>query len=270
MRPILVLLGSILVPLLAACSGSGDTPRVLLATTTSTDDSGLLDFVLPPFEEREGVEIDRIAVGTGRALALARRGDADLVLVHAREREDAFVAQGWGVERRDVMWNDFAIAGPAEDPAGVGDAQDAADALRRIAAAGAKFISRGDDSGTHSRERGLWEAAGIAPAWPGYEEAGQGMGACLNIAHQTRGYLLTDRGTWLAFAGHMDLVVLFEGGPDLRNPYGAILVNPERHPHVNAEGARKLVDYLTSPEGQARIAAFRIGGEALFHPAEER
>ena len=272
MRTTLLLFFVLLLPFLTACGGPEAPPRIRLATTTSTDDSGLLDFILPPFEAREGVKVDRIAVGTGRALALARRGDADIILVHARAREDAFVAEGWGVDRRDVMWNDFVIAGPGEDPAGVEGATDAADALRRIAAAGARFISRGDDSGTHTRELDLWKAAGITsawPAWPEYKEAGQGMGPCLTIADQARGYVLTDRGTYLAFGARVDLEVLVEGDPALRNPYGAILVNPERHPHVNAAGARKLLDYLTSPGGQAKIAAFRVDGQALFHPHAE-
>ena len=215
------------------------------------------------------MQVDRIAVGTGRALALARRGDADLVLVHARAREDAFVAAGSGIDRRDVMWNDFVIAGPAEDPAGAREATSAAAALRRIAAAEASFVSRGDDSGTHTRERDLWKAAGIEPDWPNYRDAGQGMGACLNIADELCAYVLTDRGTYLAFGERVDLVVLVEGDPALRNPYGAILVNPERHAHVNAKGARKLLDYLTSAEGQAKIADFRLGGEVLFHPHGE-
>ena len=269
MRLMLLFSFVIVYPLLTACGGPRNTTRIRLATTTSTDDSGLLDALLPPFEAREGVKVDRIAVGTGRALALARRGDADLILVHARAREDAFVAEGWGVDRRDVMWNDFVIAGPAEDPAGIAGATNAADALRRIAAAEARFISRGDDSGTHTRERDLWKAAGIAPSWPDYKEAGQGMGACLNIADQTRGYVLTDRGTYLALGKRVDLEVLLEGDLALRNPYGAILVNPKRRPHVNADGARKLLDYLTSPEGQAKIAAFRVDGQVLFHSSAE-
>jgi len=258
MRLPLLLSIALAVSLLTTCGGTGDIPRIRLATTTSTDDSGLLDHLLPPFEAREAVKIDRIAVGTGRALALARRGDADLILVHARAREDAFVTEGWGIDRRDIMWNDFVIAGPAEDPAGVGKAVDAADALRRIAASRATFISRGDDSGTH-----------ISPAWPDYKDAGQGMGSCLNIANQARGYVLTDRGTYLARGERLDLDVLLEGDSALRNPYGAILVNPKRHPHVNASGARKLLDYLTSPDGQARIAAFRVDGQVLFHPHAE-
>jgi tungstate transport system substrate-binding protein len=253
-------------PCLSACGTLDDPPRIRLATTTSTDDSGLLEFVLPPFEAREGVKVDRIAVGTGQALALGRRGDADLVLVHARTLEDEFVAEGWGIDRRDVMWNDFVIAGPAADSARVADATDAAEALRRIAAAKAKFISRGDDSGTHTRELELWKTAGIKPAWSEYKEVGQGMGSCLIVADQTRGYVLADRGTYLALGHRVDLAVLVEGDPGLRNPYGAILVNPDRHPHVNADGARRLLEYLTSPEGQAKIAAFRVDGQVLFHP----
>jgi tungstate transport system substrate-binding protein len=215
------------------------------------------------------VKVQRIAVGTGRALAIAKAGDADILLVHARSREDAFVAEGWGIDRRDIMWNDFVIAGPAEDPAGTKAAAGAAEALERIAAAKSAFISRGDDSGTHTRERNLWRTAGLTPDWAGYREAGQGMGACLNIAHEKRAYLLVDRGTFLAYAKEVDLVVLVEGDPALRNPYGAILVNPEKHPHVNAGAARKLLDYLTSDEGQRAIGAFRKNGEVLFHPHRE-
>jgi tungstate transport system substrate-binding protein len=255
--------------LLTSCGGSAEPPHLRLATTTSTDDSGLLDFILPPFEEREGVKVDRIAVGTGRALKIAERGDADILLVHARAREDAFVAAGWGIDRRDIMWNDFVIAGPAADPSGLKGAADAVDALQRIAADKAAFVSRGDDSGTHTRERGLWKAAGITPDWTAYKEAGQGMGACLTIADETESYVLTDRGTFLAFGGKVDLKVLVDGDPALRNPYGAILVNPEKHPHVKVDLARKLLDYLTSPEGQAKIAAFRVDGKVLFHPHSE-
>jgi tungstate transport system substrate-binding protein len=250
----------------AACGGPGAPPHIRLATTTSTEDSGLLDYLLPPFEKKEGVKVDRIAVGTGEALAIARRGDADIVLVHARAREDEFVAKGFGIDRRDVMWNDFLIAGPAEDPAGIAKAGDAEDAFRRIAAARAKFISRGDDSGTDTREKSIWQATGITPDWPGYKEAGQGMGACLTLADETRSYVLTDRGTYLAWKKRSDLQVLTQGGDALKNPYGVILVNPVKHPGVNVKGARKLLEYLVSPEGQERIAAFRVGGQVLFHP----
>lgn len=249
---------------LAAC-GDGPTTgtRVRLATTTSTENSGLLQELLPPFEEASGYRVEVVAVGTGKALALGKRGDADILLVHARTREDAFVAAGHGVDRRDVFWNDFVILGPKSDPAGVRGWIDAVQALHAIAGAGAGFVSRGDDSGTHTRERELW---GTRPEWPGYMEAGQGMGPCLTIADEKAAYVLADRGTYLARRKKLDLEVLIEGDPRLHNPYGAILVNPARHPHVNAVGARKLLDYLVSPEGQKRVRDFRVAGEVLFHP----
>ncbi len=255
---------------LMACGENGDSAaeRVRLATTTSTENSGLLDHLLPSFEEATGLRVDVIAVGTGQALANAERGDADLILVHAREREDAFVTAGHGIDRRDMMWNDFVIVGPPDDPAGIHGETNAALALPRIADSGNVFVSRGDDSGTHIRELALWEATHSYPR-DGYLEAGQGMGACLVIAHEKRGYTLTDRGTFLAFRDRLDLVVHVEGDVRLRNPYGAILVNPEKHEHVNADGARKLIDYLTSDEGQAAIGGFRVGDEVLFHPARE-
>lgn len=267
MRRILPLvLAGLVLGVLAGCGGGPRERPIRLATTTSTDNSGLLRAILPAFEERYGASVDVIAVGTGRALKHGEDGDADLLLVHARAREDAFVAAGYGVDRRDVMWNDFVILGPAADPAGIADAPDAAEALRRIARAQATFISRGDDSGTHTKERGLWAAAGARPGWDAYISAGSGMGACLTMADEKRAYVLADRGTFLAFRARLDLVVLHSGGPALRNPYGAILVNPARHAHVNAAGARALLDHLTSKEGQAAIAAFRVKGEVLFHP----
>jgi tungstate transport system substrate-binding protein len=250
---------------LVACGASTEPSVIVLATTTSTDNSGLLDALLPPFEKREGIKVNRVAVGTGRALALAKRGEADLILVHARAREDAFVAEGFGIDRRDIMWNDFVIAGPPADPAGIRGTTGAAKALAKIAAAEADFISRGDDSGTHIREQSLWKAAGLVPGWTGYREAGQGMGPCLTIAHEKQAYVLSDRGTFLSYGQRVDLEVLCEGDPALRNPYGAILVNPAKHPHVRVKAARKLLNYLTSPEGKDRIDAFRVDGEILFH-----
>ncbi len=252
---------------LLGCQGQRGATRLRLATTTSTHSSGLLAALLPPFEEREGITVETIPAGTGQALALGERGDVDLVLVHARAREDAFMAAGHGLERRDVMWNDFVIVGPPADPAGVKGTSDAAAALAAIAKAGAGFVSRGDDSGTHIRERALWDEAGGRASWSAYVEAGQGQGACLTIADQTRAYMLTDRGTYLAFRGELELEVLVEGDPALRNPYGAMVVNPDRHPKVRAELARRLLDYMTSAEGQRRIAEFRVDGEVLFHPA---
>jgi len=257
-----------LIALLAACGDAAQRPRVRLATTTSTENTGLLEYLLPEFERREKIEVQVIAVGTGQALKLGERGDADLVLVHARAREDAFMAAGFGVERRDVMWNDFVILGPRADPAKV-RGKDATAALRKIAGAKELFVSRGDDSGTHTRERMLWKAAGIdAPRREEfYLEAGQGMGKCLIIADERRAYILADRGTFLAFRRKLDLDVLVDGDPALHNPYGATLVSPERHPGLNVSAARKLLDFLTSPETQRRIAAFRVDGQVLFHPA---
>jgi len=255
--------------LTAGCGEDDAPPRLRLATTTSTDNSGLLRAILPAFEAQYGGPVDVVAVGTGQALKLGERGEADLLLVHARAREDAFVAAGHGIDRRDIMWNDFVIAGPASDPAGIAGGTEGAAALAKIAAAGVHFVSRGDDSGTHTRERALWERAGGRPAWSGYLDAGQGMGPCLTIADEKRAYVLTDRGTFLAYRGRLDLEILVEGDPALRNPYGAMRVNPARHAHVNAAGAKALLDYLGSEACQAAIAAFRVDGEALFHPAQE-
>jgi len=260
---IVALLASLL--LLGACR-SEDLPRVRLATTTSTDNSGLLDDLLEDFKKLHPTDVQVIAVGTGQALALGTRGDADLVLVHAREREDRFMEEGHGLERRDVMWNDFVVLGPPPDPAGIRGSQDVAHALASVREAGARFVSRGDDSGTHIRERALWEAAGGAPCGDAYLEAGQGMGQCLIMADEKGAYILADRGTYLAFRDKIDLEVMVEGDRRLRNPYGAMVVDPARHEGVNAEGARKLLDYLTSKRGQDRIAAFRVDGEVLFHP----
>lgn len=266
MRTLVILSLTLAVAGLVAC---GDRTSIRLATTTSTENSGLLADLLPAFEAKEGIQVETIAVGTGAALKLGMNGDADILLVHARTREDEFVAEGYGVDRRDIMWNDFVIAGPPSDPAGVRGQIDATAALKRIAQAEAVFVSRGDDSGTHTRERALWKAAGGRPEWDDYVEAGQGMGACLNIADEKQGYVLTDRGTFLAYGKKVDLVVAVEGDTGLRNPYGAILVNPDKHPHVKAEAARKLLEYLTSAEGQKRIGDFRKDGKILFHPNTE-
>jgi tungstate transport system substrate-binding protein len=251
--------------LLAACGGE-DAPKVLrLATTTSTSDSGLLEFLLPPFEKKEHVEVQVVAVGTGQALELGKRGDADLVLVHARSLEDEFVRAGHGTDRRDVMYNDFIVLGPPADPAGA-KGKGVVDAFRAIAAAGAPFVSRGDKSGTHIREKEIWEKAGGAPKGDAYLEAGQGMGQCLVMAGEKDAYILADRGTWLAFKAKVDLVVLVEGDKLLFNEYGAILPT-----HAKADRAVgvKLLDYLTSAEGQKRIGEFRVEGERLFHPIGE-
>jgi len=245
---------------------TGASARVRLVTTTSTANSGLLTHLLEPFREETDIDVVVVAVGTGQALALGSRGDADLVLVHARAREDAFVAAGHGVDRRDVMWNDFVIVGPPSDPADVRGETDPGAALRRILTAKALFVSRGDDSGTHIRERALWKKAGLDPeGHEHYWKAGQGMGKCLVMADEKSAYALSDRGTYLAFRGRTDLAILVSGDVSLRNPYGAIRVNPEKHPGVQANAARKLLDYLTSATGQERIASFRVDGEILFH-----
>lgn len=237
-----------------------------VASTTSTENSGLFGHILPMFQDETGIEVRVVAQGTGQALETGRRGDADVVFVHARALEDAFVAEGFGVERFDVMYNDYVIVGPAADPAGVRTAGTAASAVAAIATAGAPFASRGDDSGTYVAEMALWEAAGVAPAGDWYRETGSGMGPTLNTASQMGAYALTDRGTWLSFSNRGDLEIVHEGDPALFNPYGVILVNPAVHPHVKAEAGRALIDWLVGPEGQAAIADFEIDGERLFFP----
>ena len=262
-------LATTLVVALGVASADAEERFITLASTTSTANSGLFDQILPKFTARTGITVRVVAVGTGAALRLGERGDADVVMVHARAAEDRFVAAGYGVERRDVMYNDFVIVGPGADPAGVRGLSDAPEALGRIAAARARFVSRGDDSGTHKAELRLWVAAGTMPEsrtdrW--YREAGAGMGATLNTAVAMGAYALVDRGTWLSFANHGGLVLLVEGDARLRNPYGVILVNPARHPHVRAEEGRAFIAWLTSSEGQSAIAGFTVGGELPFIP----
>ncbi|MCP5060538.1 MAG: solute-binding protein [bacterium] len=257
--------------LLAALAAIGDESErfVLLQSTTSTQNTGLLDDLIPRFKAATGIDVRVVAVGTGQALKNARNGDGDLLLVHARDREDAFVAAGFGIERRDVMYNDFVLVGPAEDPAGIRGGKDAPAALRSIASHEAVFASRGDDSGTHTKERALWAAAHIDPGqasrtW--YRETGTGMGATLNTAVAMQAYVLTDRGTWISFRNKRGHEILVEGDPRLMNPYGVILVNPEKHPHIKAEDGRAFIGWLTGPAGQKAIAAFQIDGEQLFFP----
>jgi len=242
---------------------------ITVASTTSTENSGLFDHILPLFQEETGIDVRVVAQGTGQALETGRRGDADVVFVHARALEDAFVAEGYGVERFDVMYNDFVIVGPGEDPAGLADADDAASAMAAIAEAEAPFASRGDDSGTHVAEMNLWEAAGVAPEGQWYLSTGSGMGATLNTAAQVPAYALTDRGTWLSFANRGPLEIAFEGDPVLFNPYGIILVNPERHPHVKAEQGQAFIDWVVSQAGQEAIAGYTVAGEQLFFPNAE-
>ncbi len=245
-------------------------PRVItLASTTSTEQSGLFRHLLPLFTRESGITVRVVALGSGQALDVGRRGDADVVLVHDRAAEEAFVAGGFGGPRRHVMFNDFIIAGPTADPARVQGLRDTNTALRRIATTRAPFISRGDRSGTHAAELRLWQSAGIDPTtargqW--YREIGQGMGPALNTAAAQGAYVLTDRATWLAFRNRQDLRLLVEGDARLFNQYGVMLVNPTRHPHVKAADGQRFIDWLVAPAGQAAIAGFQINGEQLFFP----
>lgn len=263
--------------LLALCLGGafavgcGRAPAgvVRVATTTSTADTGLLDVLTEEFQKDTGIRVDVIVTGTGQALAHGRNGDVDAVLVHAPEAEEIFVAEGYGLERVPLMWNDFVLAGPADDPAEISSAQDVTDALRRVSEAHATFISRGDDSGTHKKELQLWEAAGLVPDGTWYVEAGQGMGACLTMANEMEAYLLSDRGTYLARSPGLDLAILFEGDAALVNPYAIIAIDPERFPGVNSAGAQRLIGWLRSSRGKGLIAEYRVNGQQLFHLFEE-
>jgi len=240
--------------------------RLRMSTTTSTENSGLLKVLLPPFEKSCDCKVDVIAVGTGKALKLGEMGDVDVVLVHARELEDKFVADGFGVNRKDVMYNDFVIIGPKEDPAGMIGAKMVAEAFSRISAKNAVFISRGDESGTHQKEKDIWKGTGITPKGSWYVEAGQGMGEVINMATERQGYTLADRGTYIAYKKKTDLLTLFEGEKGLFNTYGVIAVNPKKHPHVKYDLAMKLIEFLTSREGQGVIANFKVNGEQVFFP----
>jgi tungstate transport system substrate-binding protein len=246
--------------------------RLILATTTSTQDSGLLDVILPDFEAQAGVDVDVIAVGTGQALKLGEDGNADVLLVHARNLEDAFMEAGHGVRREDVMYNDYVIVGPADDPAAIQGSATAAEALTKIAEAGAPFISRGDESGTHNKELSIWEAAGIEPSGDWYIAAGQGMGAVLTMANEQQAYALSDRATYLARTLEgTDLVILMEGDPVLFNPYGVITVNPEKNPDIQVDLANQFVDWIISVPAQAMIEQYGVDefGQSLFVPDSE-
>jgi tungstate transport system substrate-binding protein len=253
--------------LLVACSGifGAPPPRLKLSTTTSTQDSGILDVLLPPFQKKCYCQVNVVAVGTGKALKLGESGDVDVVLVHARPLEDQFVAAGFGVNRRDVMYNDFVIIGPPNDPAGIGGVKTAVEAFKRIAAAQVPFISRGDDSGTHQTELELWRRAGLEPQGRWYRSVGQGMGQTIIMATELRGYTISDRGTYMKFRqGKTDLKILFEHEAGLFNPYGVIAVNPKKFPWVQYDLARQFIDFLTGADGQALIAAYRVAGEPVF------
>jgi tungstate transport system substrate-binding protein len=242
--------------------------NIKLATTTSTENSGLLGVLLPPFEEKYNIKVEVIAVGTGAAIKLGENGDVDVVLVHARAAEDKMVEDGYGVNRRDVMHNDFIIVGPEDDPVGIKDEKDAALALTRIANSEKEtfFVSRGDNSGTHIKELELWQSAGMEPKGEWYLEIGQGMEAALLVANERQGYVLSDRGTYLATRDKIKLVILSEGDPRLFNPYGIIAVNPAVHPHVKYMEAMQLIAWMTSIEGQKIVGEFKKHGVVLFFP----
>ena len=257
--------------LLSGAAGAADAPNVIrLSTTTSTDNSGLLGFLLPAFEAKTGAKVHVISVGTGKALELAKNGDVDVTLVHARPMEDKFVADGYGIDRRDVMYNDFVVAGPVSDPAHLRGGRDVLAAFRKIAASGVKFISRGDNSGTDLMEKNYWKAAGVQPGGASYVSAGLGMGEVLNMAAELRAYTLTDRATYGAYKAKTGLEIVVEGDKSMFNPYGIIATNPSRHKDVNYKGARLLIDWITSSEGQQRIAAFKPAGQQLFFPSAAR
>ncbi|PKL25479.1 MAG: hypothetical protein CVV47_05330 [Spirochaetae bacterium HGW-Spirochaetae-3] len=241
-------------------------PRVRLATTTSTENSGLLSYILPFFTEDTGYTVDVVAVGTGAALKLGENADADVLLVHARAQEDAFMAAGHGADRRDVMYNDFIVIGPKSDPAGLKGSASSAVAFERIATVAAPFVSRGDKSGTHVKELDVWKAAKITPAGAWYKEAGQGMEQVIIMADGLQGYALADRGTWIAVKDKTSLAICYEGDAGLFNPYGVITVAPSKNPAINAEGAKAFSSWLTSARGQGLIASYKLGGQTLFFP----
>ena len=251
---------------LLAVTATAGAQSITLASTTSTEQSGLFGHLLPAFKKASGIDIKVVAVGTGQAIDMARRGDADVLFVHDQTAEEKFVAEGNALKRYPVMVNDFVLIGPKADPASV-RGKDIMEALRKIAATGAPFISRGDKSGTHAAELRYWTLAGVAASkGGGYRQCGCGMGPALNIASSANAYVLADRGTWLSFKNRADLAVLVEGDTRLYNQYGVMVVNPARHPHLKAADAQKFVDWVTSPAGQSSIAAYKIGGEQLFFP----
>ncbi len=242
---------------------------ITVASTTSTEQSGLFSQLLPLFEQKTGIKVRVVALGTGQALDVARRGDADVVFVHARSAEEKFLAEGHGVKRYPVMYNDFVLVGPKSDPAKVGGSKDILEALKKVETSKAPFVSRGDKSGTHMAELDLWKAAGVdidKAKGPWYRDTGQGMGPALNTAASMNGYILTDRGTWLAFKNRGDLTILVEGDKKLFNQYGVMLVNPDKHPSIKKELGQTFIDWLISPEGQKAIADYKINGEQLFFP----
>ena len=269
MKSLLALFACVAVSLSMTCSSADAKDGILVQSTTSTQNSGLYEHLLPIFQAKTGIEVRVVAVGTGQAIRNAINGDADVLLVHAKAAEEKFVADGWGVSRADLMYNDFVIVGPQHDPARVAGVTDAIAALNAIAESSSIFASRGDDSGTHKAEMRLWREAGtdvaaVSGTW--YRETGSGMGATLNAGIGMGGYVLTDRATWIAFRNKQDHKILVEGDPKLFNQYGIILVNPKKHPHVNAKDGKRFVDWMLSEEGQAAIAGYKVDGQQLFFP----
>jgi tungstate transport system substrate-binding protein len=266
-----LLIGLLATQALAGAATAQDK-SILVASTTSTQDSGLFGYLLPLFKAKTGIEVKVVALGTGQALDTARRGDADVVFVHAKPEEEKFLAEGFGVKRYPVMYNDFVLIGPRSDPAGIAKSKDIVEALKTLKAKEQPFISRGDRSGTHLAELKLWKDAGIdiekdKGAW--YKSIGQGMGAALNTAAASDAYVLADRGTWLSFKNKGELAIVVHGDKRLFNQYGVMLVNPAKHPHVKEELAQQFIDWLVSPEGQRAIAGYKINGEQLFFPNAE-
>ena len=255
--------------LIAALPAVAQDKYIIVASTTSTEQSGLFGYLLPVFQKKTGIQVRVVALGTGQALDLARRGDADVVFVHARSAEEKFLAEGHGVRRFDVMYNDFVLIGPRADPAKISGGRDILDALKKIKAASAPFVSRGDRSGTHIAELDLWKLAGIDIATekrPWYRDTGQGMGPALNTAAAMNAYILADRGTWISFKNRGELAIAVEGDKRLFNQYGVMLVNPAKHPNVKTDLGQAFVAWVISPEGQKTIAEYKIGGKQLFFP----
>lgn len=268
-RRVLTLIAGLAAMAMLATPSLAEDRSILLQSTTSTANSGLYDHILPLFTKKTGITVNVVAVGTGQAIRNAMNGDGDVLLVHAKTAEEKFVAEGYGVERHDVMYNDFIIVGPPDDPAGIAAMRDASAALAKIAGAEAPFASRGDDSGTHKKEMSLWRAAAIDPTgasgtW--YRETGSGMGATLNAAVGMGAYALADRGTWISFRNKGDHEILVERDVELFNQYGVILVNPVKHPRVKAEAGQAFIDWILSPAGQRAIGSYRLGAQQLFFP----
>jgi tungstate transport system substrate-binding protein len=268
-RHIRLTLFAVLASLLFTGTARTDDTSFILQSTTSTANSGLYDYLLPMFKEKTGITVNVVAVGTGQAIKNAMNGDGDVLLVHARAAEEKFVMQGFGVQRFDVMYNDFIFVAPPADPAGLKGSKTATEGLQKIAAAGALFTSRGDNSGTHEKEQALWNSSAIDPTassgkW--YRETGSGMGATLNVAVGMGAYSMTDRATWISFKNKGNFEIVLQGDPGLFNQYGIMLVNPEKHPHVKAEAGQAFIDWILGDEGQNAIAAYKLGGKQLFFP----